>query len=134
MAKLNLDEVVENGSVKIMLSYDYCHFEIQLGKREEATLGEIDELRKKAQMLADKAVKQFKSSKKIAAALAEAYDMDALERKVGHILERPKSEWSYSDKAYVKTLRDYEYWASRDGYHYEDEDDDYDWEDGQDEC
>ena len=45
------------GSVKIMLSYDYCHFEIALASDEEMELKEINEMRKDAQRLADEAVR-----------------------------------------------------------------------------
>lgn len=123
--KQHTDEVVENCSVKIMLSYDYCHFEIQLGHRESLTIGEVNELRKKAQRLADKAVKQYRTSQKISKLLSH-HDLERLREVVAKIEEIPEGERSSSDKAYVNELRQYEYWKDREPYDYED-DDDYDW-------
>jgi len=47
-------------SVKIMRSYDYCHFEICLGTDEDIPLVDVDKIRKDAQRLVDKAVDQYK--------------------------------------------------------------------------
>ena len=54
-----------SGAVKVMRSYDYCHFEIQLASSDSKTIGEIDEMRKEAARLADKAVKQYAIAKEI---------------------------------------------------------------------
>ncbi|OGF05224.1 MAG: hypothetical protein A2W00_04565 [Candidatus Eisenbacteria bacterium RBG_16_71_46] len=51
-------------TVKIMRSYDYCHFEVQLGSDENLTLEEINDLRKQAALLVDEAVRQYKIAKK----------------------------------------------------------------------
>jgi hypothetical protein len=52
-------------SVKIMLSYDYSHFEIALSSDNCDSADAVDELRKVAQRLADKAVKQYKTMKMV---------------------------------------------------------------------
>lgn len=49
-------------SVKVMLSYDYCHFEICLSSDNDMTLDQVDNLRKDAQRLADKSVSQYKKA------------------------------------------------------------------------
>ena len=49
-------------SVKVMLSYDYCHFEVSLTE-EGLDMQGVNELRKKAQRLADEAVRQYKIAK-----------------------------------------------------------------------
>lgn len=54
------------GSVKVMRLYDYCHFEVCLGSDEDMTLEQIDDMRKDAQWLADKAVEQYKTAKDVA--------------------------------------------------------------------
>jgi hypothetical protein len=46
-------------SVKVMRSYDYCHFEVCLSLDKEMTLGEINNMRKDAARLADEAVRQY---------------------------------------------------------------------------
>lgn len=69
-----------NASVKIMLSYDYNHFEVALSEECE-DLKAANELRKSAQRLADEAVRQYKVAQEMAAKKACAlidynYDYD----------------------------------------------------------
>lgn len=52
-------------SVKIMLSCDYCHFEICKGSDENLSNEQIDDMRKDVQRLANKAVKQYKIFKSL---------------------------------------------------------------------
>lgn len=105
------------GSVKIMLSYDYCHFEIALASDDEMTLEQIDAMRKDAQRLADKAVKQYQIAKKE----AEKYPDLELSRKAKIIQENtPKSEWTDEQKAIVKKYEDHIFWLNRQ-YDYEDD-------------
>lgn len=66
---------IESCSVKVMRSYDYCHFEICLSSTLQPiqhisvedptgiTPAQIDALRKAAARLADKAVEQYKIAK-----------------------------------------------------------------------
>ena len=54
------------GSVKIMLSYDYSHFEVCLGSDEDMSIKQVNELRKQAQRLADEAVRQYHMAKEMA--------------------------------------------------------------------
>ena len=107
-----------------MLSYDYNHFEVALASDEEMTLEEIDEMRKNAQRLADKAVEQYKIAK--VAALKRANierEKEKLEKEVSLIKQtKPESEWTAEEKAKVKALEDKKYW-DRFAYNYEDEDD-----------
>ena len=109
------------GSVKIMLSYDYCHFEIVLSSDEEMTLEQIDEMRKDAQRLADKAVYQYKVAK--ANWKYSKYNSEyrkELEQKVKIIKENyPKSEWTEEQKAIVKSLEDFEYYDYQDNWDYD---------------
>ena len=107
-------------SVKIMRSYDYNHFEICLSTDEDLTLGQVDEMRKEAARLADKAVKQYK----IAQEQASRMPSGELQRQAAIIRENyPKSEWTEEQKATVKKAEDNIYWANRE-YDYCD-----DWED-----
>lgn len=48
-----------HASVKVMRSYDYCHFEVSLSIDDAATDADVDELRKRAARLVDKAVRQY---------------------------------------------------------------------------
>ena len=60
---------ITNVSVKILRSFDYCHFEVNLSATVGAVsdaqvIAETDELRKTAARLADKAVKQYRQRKR----------------------------------------------------------------------
>ena len=107
------------GSVKIMRSYDYSHFEICLGSDEELSLDKIDSMRKEAARLVDKAVKQYQVAK---SRIPYESGHSKLKKKVKIIRENyPKSEWTPEQKAMVKALDDFTY------YDYQD-----DWEDQED--
>jgi len=106
------------GFVRIMLSYDYCHFEIALPINEEMDINQIDEKRKEAQRLADKAVHQYRVAKKNIqySKYGTTYRND-LEQQVKIIKENyPKSEWTPEQKAKVKTLKDFEYYDYQDDW------------------
>ncbi|HEX9970644.1 MAG TPA: hypothetical protein VGD14_01100 [bacterium] len=108
-----------SASVKIMLSYDYCHFEICLGSDENLSLEQVDNMRKDAQRLADKAVNQYKIAKNVASHMIYGGEKSQLEKEVRIIQENfPKSEWTNTQKATIKALEDFKY------YDYQD-----DWED-----
>ena len=69
--------------VKVMLSYDYNHFEVCLSVDENATLKEINERRKEAQRLCDEAVRQYKIAKVKAEKRTQlSYEFDQLEKEV----------------------------------------------------
>ena len=59
--------VISGASVKVMRSYDFCHFEVSLSSVNDGEISsvEVDELRKEAARLADKAVEQYKIAKKL---------------------------------------------------------------------
>jgi len=60
-----METKIKNASVKVMLSYDYSHFEASMSLENDngLTLKEIDSARKDCQRLADKAVSQYKTAK-----------------------------------------------------------------------
>ncbi|MBN1625007.1 MAG: hypothetical protein JW944_00670 [Deltaproteobacteria bacterium] len=111
-------------SVKVMNSYDYCHFEICLGTDEDLTIDQVNELRKDAQRLVDKSVAQYKIAKNHIP-YQDGKHAD-LERKVKIIKENfPTSEWTPEQKATVKALDDfrfYDYQNDWDDNPYYDED------------
>lgn len=112
------------GSVKILLSYDYCNFEINIGSSTPVDLNQIDEMRKNAQRLADKAVKQYIKKKEIENEKIK-HEMDAgmdagIEREIKIIKENfPQSEWTPEQKAKIKIYDEYIFWKNRE-YDYED--------------
>lgn len=120
--------VSTNGaSVKVMNSYDYCHFEVCLSLSGICTSSEVDGARKDAQRLVDKAIAQYKTAK--ASVSARVGGMDcfyarSLVSKVKEIRNTvPESEFTPEHKAAIKALNDYNFWIQRQ-YDYEDE-----WED-----
>ena len=113
-------------SVKVMLSYDYNHFEIALSDDSLNSDMRQDDyanhLRKRAQRLADEAVRQYKKAKEMAInRLHREGERARLIHEVEMLRQRmPESEWSAEDRAKVKALDDADYW---DGYQYDYDDD-----------
>ena len=110
-------------SVKIMLSYDYCHFEICKSTDAAVTDQEIDAMRKDVQRLADKAVRQYiiakEENRKRLNAVAER---ESAERDVARIELKPAGERTVNEVALVKAFKDKnwsEYISRR--YDYEDD-------------
>ena len=108
-------------SVKVMRSYDYCHFEVCLGVADNSTIDEVNEMRKEAMRLADQAVEQYKTARK-----AESFklnleeDFRVLRKKADVILENiPKSEWTPEQQAVVKKAEDHLFHSFN--YDYEDD-------------
>jgi hypothetical protein len=96
-------------TVRILISHDYCHFEIsKVIEGEDIRLIEIDNARKDCQRLADKAVGQYKKAKTEAAAKMQySSERVNLEREVIEINKKDPKEWSHLEKAKVKALEDY---------------------------
>ncbi len=106
-----------NASVKVMRSHDYCHFEVQLSSPLPVSISEIDELRKKAARLTDKAVEQYKIAKKAA---AEAADREYLQSRIERYRQIPESERTPEQIAVIKNFEDERYEA-RKAYDYDDD-------------
>jgi len=89
------DTVLKSASVKVMLSYDYNHFEASMTLENESGifLKEIDNARKECQRLCDKAIKQYQTAKQAC-------------------------HWTPEDKAKIKAWADYN-WQSI--YDYQDD-------------
>ena len=120
--------IIKSASVKVMRSYDYCHFEIQMAIGEEAETAEtiqtsdVDLLRKEAMRLADKAVEQYRIAKDNLENSWQANSSLPYERKKAEAIKEnfPQSEWTPEQKAQVKLVKDLEWRASHD-YDYEDD-------------
>ena len=108
-------------SVKVMNSYDYCHFEVVLGSDQEMSFDDVDEMRKQAQRLVDKSISQYKIAKERANQRANRkWEREQLLSECKRIEEKPEGERTAEDKAKLKALDDYAYWAEY-NYDYEDE-------------
>jgi hypothetical protein len=111
-------------SVRVMLSYDYSHFEVCLGVPDDATLKDVNEARKSAQRLCDEAVRQYKVAKEMMSKAAGLEsEREYLESIVESANEKPESEWTPREKAASQKLLDAAYWeSSKYLYDYDDDD------------
>ena len=108
-------------SVKIMLSYDYNHFEVCLSSDSEMDDMAVNELRKTAQRLADEAVRQYKVAKKKAElALRLEAERKYLKEEVNSFSLMPESELTAEQRAKRKALEDEAYWNQAE-YDYDDD-------------
>lgn len=119
-------------TVKVMLSYDYCHFEISktiepIGIVDDNAIpigllqDEIDQARKECQRLADKAVGQYKKAKEMAIKrTGNSFERMQLEKEVLEINKKKDEFLTEEDKAKIKALEDYNH-AAR--YDYMDDED-----------
>lgn len=115
---------IETASVKVMRSHDYCHFEVCLSSSSANTPELVDELRKTAARLADKAVSQYRIAKINASRLlSEKYERAAMVDRVNRIREISEGGRTVDQQAELKAFDDASWAASR-GYDYEN-----DWED-----
>lgn len=120
--------LVTSTYVKVMLSYNYNHFEAGMGlaNPDGITLEEIDEARKNCQRLCDKAVRQYKKAKEIFQKNEYSQqEYDRLVERVDRLKARtPEADWDSEDKALVKQMADWDWQERRRPYDYQDEDPD----------
>lgn len=117
---------VKTASVKVMLSYDYSHFEssMSLENDEGLSLKDIDEARKNCQRLCDKAVGQYKIAKANAASRNDGkYKMAAFEDECKRIQKKDEQDRTIKEIAMLKQYQD-ENWQAQfeNDYDYEDDD------------
>lgn len=116
-----METKIKSASVKVMLSYDYSHFETSMSLENEEGLltADVDNARKDCQRLCDKAVKQYQTAKKVNEKRTNLhYEKENLEREVRQIQQKSESDWTVTDKAKIKALADHD-WNMR--YDYEDD-------------
>lgn len=122
--------IITSASAKIMLSYDYSHFEISAGIENEdgLSLKEIDNLRKDVQRLADKAVSQYKKAKEMAAKRQDGeYQMRNFEAECQKILKKDEADRTLKEIAMLKEYQD-EKWREKFSYRYDyDDEDEEEW-------
>lgn len=112
-------------SVRVMLSYDYNHFETILSCPDEATPKEVNERRKEATRLCIEGIRQYQKAKAKASQRANILvERQRLEEEVSRILTEPEGEWTAEEKAKVKALEDHEYWTQH-NYDFDDDPEEY---------
>ena len=115
-------------SVKVMRSYDYCHFEVCLSSDRTESSDDVDQLRKQAARLVDKAVRQYQIAKEMNwEAVNGSHRREKLRQEVQWF--PPESDRTPEMKAKAKLLENADYWEDREERFYDYEDDwDYDYE------
>jgi hypothetical protein len=102
-------------AVKIMRSYDYCHFEVALSTDEEMTLDQVNEMRKQAALLADEAVRQYKIAKKAEdQRVSREWQVGAALEQVKRIQAIPESDWTVEQAALMRSYEDQRFWKDLD--------------------
>ena len=112
------------GSVKVMRSYDYCHFEIALSSDEDMTLDQVNELRKQAAILVDEAVRQYAIAKrKEAHRIGREWEKEEALAKMKYLKEKPEEERTVEDTALLRAYEDSKFWKEyeMDDYYYQDD-------------
>lgn len=100
-------------SVKVMRSHDYCHFEINLAANVDCPpdspewFQQVDSLRKNAARLADKAVEQYKVSKR--EYQAEETTFESMKWAAQLAEQTSEAERNSNQKAAIKALADYRF-------------------------
>lgn len=114
-------------TARVMRSYDYNHFEISISD-ECSTLDDVNELRKKAAVLVDEAVRQYviAKQKENSRIRNEGEIRRALEQ-IENIQKIPQSEWTIQQAALMRAYEDKSFWSkySEDDYYYDDPDRDH---------
>jgi len=126
-----METIIKTASVKVMLSYDYSHFEasMQLGNDEGISPNEIDDARKVCQRLADKAVGQYKKAKLMASKRTDSkYQIENFEAMCGKIKAKQENDRTINEIAMLKQYED-ENWQAQFDYSYNYEDDEEEEED-----
>jgi len=120
-----METKIKTASVKVMLSYDYSHFEasMSLENDEGLAIKDIDEARKNCQRLADKAVGQYKKAKEAAANRNDGqYKMRAFEQECQRIEKKEEHDRTLKEIAMLKQYHD-ENWQAQFDYDYDYDDD-----------
>lgn len=120
--------VIKSASVKIMLSYDYSHFEtsMSLENQDGVTKDEVDFARKECQRLCDKAVFQYKKAKEFAAKRTDGvYQMQNFEAEVKRIQAKDEHDRTLKEIGMLKEYTDQK-WREKFSYYYDYEDEDED--------
>lgn len=120
-----MESKIKNASVKVMLSYDYSHFEASMSLENDngLSLKEIDEARKNCQRLADKAVSQYKTAKINAANRSDGqYKMKNFEAECVKIKAKDEHDRTLKEIAMLKQYEN-ENWQAQFDYDYDYDDD-----------
>lgn len=120
-----METKVKSASVKVMLSYDYSHFEASMSLENDngLSLKDIDDARKNCQRLADKAIGQYKTMKQMAANRTDGqYKMASFEQECKKIEAKSEHDRTLKEIAMLKQYQT-EKWQEQFNYPYDYDDD-----------
>jgi hypothetical protein len=120
--------IIKSASVKVMRSYDYCHFETSMSLENDSGIVpfEIDLARKDCQRLCDKAVVQYKKAKDSAAKRTDGiYAMQNFEAECKKIQAKNEHDRTLKEIGMLKEYEDQK-WRDKFNYYYDYEDDEND--------
>lgn len=119
-----MSTVIKSASVKVMLSYDYSHFEASMALENEngVTIKEMDDARKDCNRLANKAIAQYKIFKEQAAKRSDGeFKMKNFEAECKRIKEKSEYDRTLKEIAMLKQYEN-ENWQAQFDYYYDFED------------
>ena len=120
-----MSTIVKSASVKVMLSYDYCHFEASMSLENDNGIEilEVDNARKDCQRLAYKAAGQYKTAKEAAAKRIDGkYQMQSFQSQCEQIKKKDEHDRTLKEIAMLKQYED-EKWQAQFEYEYDYDDD-----------
>lgn len=118
--------IIKSASVKVMQSYNYCHFEacMTLESDKGLTVQEIDEARKTCQRLTNKAIGQYQQGKQVAANRNDAgIKIRAFKQEIEFIQKKDPNDRTMREIGMLKQFEQ-ENWEAQfeDNYDYDDDD------------
>jgi len=120
-----METKIKTASVKVMLSYDYSHFEASMSLENDngIELYEVDNARKMCQRLADKAVAQYKTAKLSASRRSDGqYKIENFAAQCKKIIAKEEGDRTINEIAMLKQYEN-ENWQAQfeDNYRYDDD-------------
>lgn len=120
-----MSTTIKSASVKVMLSYDYCHFEssMTLENEEGVSAKEVDDARKTCQRLAYKAAGQYRTAKEMAARRSDGkYQMQNFQQECEKIKKKDEHDRTLKEIGMLKQYEN-ENWQAQFDYEYDYDDD-----------
>lgn len=120
-----MSTIIKSASVKVMLSYDYSHFEASLTLENDNGLNtqEVNEARKSCQRLCDNAVAQYRKAKESASRRVDGeFRMRNFEDECKRIEKKDEHDRTMKEIAMLKQYKD-ENWQAQFDERYDYDDD-----------
>lgn len=122
-----METIIKTAHVKVMLSYNYSHFESSLSIENEGglTIKDVDNARKMCQRLSDKAVDQYKTAQnELSKRNNSQFEKDNFKANAERALKVPELDRTVGQLAIIKQYQqdDWQRQFNHDTYDYDDDD------------